>query len=154
MPTFDYRTTTSDGVELAGKIDAPSREQAIDQLRRKGMTIVALTAAAEPSSLPAVPPPAPGRTATTRGAGAPAAVPVQLPFRALAIRVLAALVIIFAFFGIGLGLVSQSGALVQSAAILFLIGCVVFSCGDWMASVDRRLHEIQLNSRQREAGRP
>lgn len=172
MPLFHYICTDGKGVEREGDVEAASRAGLLEQIMKRGWTVLSLDVV-EPAQAVAVAPSAHASVAhapvaSTSAASTSAAAKPLKPYRALAFKIVGGLQIFFGGAAALIGcsdevsrhtrLIAAEGVVVASRIPMdftvfysglacFALGILVFSFGEWMIRIDARLGEMQLSRR-------
>ena len=172
MPLFHYICTDGKGVEREGDVEAASRAGLLEQIMKRGWTVLSLDVV-EPAQAVAVAPSAHASVAhapvaSTSAASTSAAAKPLKPYRALAFKIVGGLQIFFGGAAALIGcsdevsrhtrLIAAEGVVVASRIPMdftvfysglgcFTLGILVFSFGEWMIRIDARLGEMQLSRR-------
>ena len=170
MPLFHYICTDGKGVEREGDVEAASRAGLLEQIMKRGWTVLSLEVV-EPAQVAAVAPSAHAPVASTSlastsAASTSAAAKPLKPYRALAFKIVGGLQIFFGGAAALIGcsdevsrhtrLIAAEGVVVASRIPMdftvfysglgcFTLGILVFSFGEWMIRIDARLGEMQLS---------
>ena len=165
MPLFHYICTDGKGVEREGDVEAASRAGLLEQIMKRGWTVLSLEVV-EPAQVAAVAPSAHASVASTSAASTSAAAKPLKPYRALAFKIVGGLQIFFGGAAALIGcsdevsrhtrLIAAEGVVVASRIPMdftvfysglgcFTLGILVFSFGEWMIRIDARLGEMQLS---------
>lgn len=172
MPLFHYICTDGKGAEREGDVEAASRAGLLEQIMKRGWTVLSLDVV-EPAQAVAVAPSAHASVAhapvaSTSAASTSAAAKPLKPYRALAFKIVGGLQIFFGGAAALIGcsdefsrhtrLIAAEGVVVASRIPMdftvfysglgcFALGILVFSFGEWMIRIDARLGEMQLSRR-------
>ena len=172
MPLFHYICTDGKGVEREGDVEAASRAGLLEQIMKRGWTVLSVEVV-EPAQAVAVAPSAHASVAhapvaSTSAASTSAAAKPLKPYRALAFKIVGGLQIFFGGAAALIGcsdevsrhtrLIAAEGVVVASRIPMdftvfysglacFALGILVFSFGEWMIRIDARLGEMQLSRR-------
>jgi hypothetical protein len=152
MPLFHYICTDGKGVEREGDVEAASRAGLLEQIMKRGWTVLSVEVV-EPAQAVAVAPSAHAPVASPFLASPSAAVKPLKPYRALAFKIVGGLQIFFGGVQIFLGgamaasQMSSDFTVFYSGLACFALGILVFSFGEWMIRIDARLGEMQLSRR-------
>ncbi len=172
MPLFHYICTDGKGVEREGDVEAASRAGLLEQIMKRGWTVLSVEVV-EPAQAVAVAPSAHASVAhapvaSTSAASPSAAAKPLKPYRALAFKIVGGLQIFFGGAAALIGcsdevsrhtrLIAAEGVVVASRIPMdftvfysglgcFALGILVFSFGEWMIRIDARLGEMQLSRR-------
>lgn len=172
MPLFHYLCTDGKGAEREGDVEAASRAGLLEQIMKRGWTVLSLDVV-EPAQAVAVAPSAHASVAhapvaSTSAASTSAAAKPLKPYRALAFKIVGGLQIFFGGAAALIGcsdevsrhtrLIAAEGVVVASRIPMdftvfysglgcFALGILVFSFGEWMIRIDARLGEMQLSRR-------
>jgi len=167
MPLFHYICTDGKGVEREGDVEAASRAGLLEQIMKRGWTVLSVEVV-EPAQAVAVAPSAHAPVASPFLASPSAAVKPLKPYRALAFKIVGGLQIFFGGAAALIGcsdevsrhtrLIAAEGVVVASRIPMdftvfysglgcFALGILVFSFGEWMIRIDARLGEMQLSRR-------
>ena len=170
MPLFHYLCTDGKGAEREGDVEAASRAGLLEQIMKRGWTVLSLEVV-EPAQVAAVAPSAHAPVASTSlastsAASTSAAAKPLKPYRALAFKIVGGLQIFFGGAAALIGcsdevsrhtrLIAAEGVVVASRIPMdftvfysglgcFTLGILVFSFGEWMIRIDARLGEMQLS---------
>lgn len=167
MPLFHYICTDGKGVEREGDVEAASRAGLLEQIMKRGWTVLSVEVV-EPAQAVAVAPSAHAPVAHAPAASTSAAAKPLKPYRALAFKIVGGLQIFFGGAAALIGcsdefsrhtrLTAAEGVVVASRIPMdftvfysglgcFALGILVFSFGEWMIRIDARLGEMQLSRR-------
>jgi len=167
MPLFHYICTDGKGVEREGDVEAASRAGLLEQIMKRGWTVLSVEVV-EPAQAVAVAPSAHAPVAHAPVSSTSAAAKPLKPYRALAFKIVGGLQIFFGGAAALIGcsdefsrhtrLIAAEGVVVASRIPMdftvfysglgcFALGILVFSFGEWMIRIDARLGEMQLSRR-------